>query len=192
MMFTADIDFLENSMFSIGTPLGNRGSAITTATYAAPRRSFSWSDFASAAAGFRPAIQGDRLHLSGSANFERRESGWVAVDVKFAYEHDSTKRAAGRTDSESKTENAHVAYMKSDLRNLITAQEAYFSDHSSTYAPSVDVLGRAYRASTGVTIVIGNMSANVWTATANHRETKTTCTISLGGTASNEGAPVCR
>ena len=33
-------------------------------------------------------------------------------------------------------EKAYVASMKSDLRNLVTAQEAYFSDNNSTYASS--------------------------------------------------------
>src|SRR5215207_365439 len=31
-------------------------------------------------------------------------------------------------------EKAYYAAMKSDLRNLVTAQEAYFSDHQNLYA----------------------------------------------------------
>ena len=38
-------------------------------------------------------------------------------------------------------EKAYVASMKSDLRNLITAQEAYFSDFNSTYAASTGAMG---------------------------------------------------
>ena len=37
-------------------------------------------------------------------------------------------------------EKAYVAAMKSDLRNLITAQEAYFSDYNSTYAASTGAM----------------------------------------------------
>ena len=34
-------------------------------------------------------------------------------------------------------EKAYVASMKADLRNLITAQEAYFSDTNANYAASI-------------------------------------------------------
>ena len=47
-------------------------------------------------------------------------------------------------------EKAYVASMKSDLRNLITAQEAYFSDNNSNYAASIAAMGTNYRASSGV------------------------------------------
>ena len=45
------------------------------------------------------------------------------------------------------------AKVRSDLRNIMTAQEAYFSDHS-TYAKSLSDLGDFYKASKGVTIVV--------------------------------------
>ena len=45
-------------------------------------------------------------------------------------------------------EKAYVASMKSDLRNLITAQEAYFSDNNSKYAQSTTNLGTNYKPST--------------------------------------------
>ena len=89
-------------------------------------------------------------------------------------------------------EKAYLASMKSDLRNLITAQEAYFSDNSSSYASSTTVLGTAYKASTGVSVTLGSVSATGWKATATHGSTAKTCTISLGGGATNEGEPVCQ
>ncbi|HVZ49051.1 MAG TPA: prepilin-type N-terminal cleavage/methylation domain-containing protein, partial [Gemmatimonadaceae bacterium] len=46
-------------------------------------------------------------------------------------------------------EKAYIASMKSDLRNLITAQEAYFSDNNSTYASSTTALGTSYKSSSG-------------------------------------------
>ena len=87
-------------------------------------------------------------------------------------------------------EKAYLASMKSDLRNLITAQEAYFSDNNGSYASSTTALGTAYRASTGVSVSIGGVSATGWAATATHASTAKTCTISLGGSATNEGEPV--
>ena len=42
-------------------------------------------------------------------------------------------------------EKAYVASMKSDLRNLITAQEAYFSDNNSVYAATTTAMERERR-----------------------------------------------
>lgn len=90
-------------------------------------------------------------------------------------------------------EKAYVASMKSDLRNLITAEEAYFSDNNSSYATTTGTsgLGTNYRASSGVTVTIGTVTATGWAATAGHNSTAKTCSISVGGTATNEGEPVC-
>src|SRR5659263_431553 len=50
-------------------------------------------------------------------------------------------------------EKAYVASMKSDLRNLVTAQEAYCSDHNSFYATSIATdMATSYRSSSGVTV----------------------------------------
>ena len=89
-------------------------------------------------------------------------------------------------------EKAYVASMKSDLRNLITAQEAYFADNNSTYAASTGAMGTNYRASSGVTVTINSSTATGWTASATHASTLKTCNISLGGGATNEGEPVCQ
>lgn len=87
-------------------------------------------------------------------------------------------------------EKAYVASMKSDLRNLVTAEEAYFSDNNSTYGLIAD-LGTNYRASSGVTVVVAGITNTGWGATAAHASTAKTCAITVGGTATNEGEPVC-
>ena len=89
-------------------------------------------------------------------------------------------------------EKAYVASMKSDLRNLVTAQEAYFADNNSNYAASTGAMGTNYRASSGVTVTINSSTATGWTAKATHASTLKTCNISLGGGATNEGEPVCQ
>ncbi|HLA91583.1 MAG TPA: prepilin-type N-terminal cleavage/methylation domain-containing protein [Gemmatimonadaceae bacterium] len=89
-------------------------------------------------------------------------------------------------------EKAYIASMKSDLRNLVTAQEAYFSDNNSTYASSTGTLGTNYKASSGVTVTIGGVTATGWSASATHNSTTKTCAISLGGGATNEGEPICQ
>ena len=88
-------------------------------------------------------------------------------------------------------EKAYIASMKSDLRNLITAQEAYFSDNNSTYASSTTALGTAYKASSGVTVTIGTVTNTGWSATSSHNSTTKTCSISVGGASTNEGVPSC-
>ena len=71
-------------------------------------------------------------------------------------------------------EKAYIASMKSDLRNLITAQEAYFSDNSSTYAGSIAAMGTTYRASSGVTVTLGTVTTTGWDATSSHASTAKT------------------
>ncbi len=63
-------------------------------------------------------------------------------------------------------EKAYVAAMKSDLRNLVTAQEAYFSDYNSNYASSISDMGTSYKASSGVTVTMGTVTNTGWSATS--------------------------
>ena len=79
-------------------------------------------------------------------------------------------------------EKAYVASMKSDLRNLVTAQEAYFADHNSAYAPSIGAMGTAYYPTTGVTVTMGTVTQTGWDASATHTSTTRTCSIAVGGT----------
>lgn len=88
-------------------------------------------------------------------------------------------------------DKAYIASMKSDLRNLVTAQEAYYHDNSSTYAGSTTILGTNYRSSSGVTVTLGTVTGSSWDATAAHSASVRTCSIKIGGTATSEGEPVC-
>ena len=89
-------------------------------------------------------------------------------------------------------EKAFIASMKSDLRNLVGAQEAYFTDNNSTYASSTAALGTTYHGSPGVDVLIGSVTASGWAATATHGSTAKTCTISYGGGSTTDGAPLCQ
>jgi hypothetical protein len=74
-------------------------------------------------------------------------------------------------------EKAYIAAMKSDLRNLVTAQESFFADHH-TFAPSLETLGpSSYQTSVGVTVVIDSGAADGWVATATHAKTRYRCGI---------------
>ena len=89
-------------------------------------------------------------------------------------------------------EKAYVASMKTDLRKLITAQEAYFSDNNSTYAASIAAMGTNYQSSSGVKVTLGGITNTGWAATATHMQTAKTCTITLGGGSTVEGTPTCQ
>ena len=86
-------------------------------------------------------------------------------------------------------EKAYIAAMKSDLRNMVTAQESYFADNV-TYTTS---LGTTYNASAGVAVTIGSVTGTGWAATATHNGTAKTCTIMVGAAAGGgtEGEPKC-
>ena len=88
-------------------------------------------------------------------------------------------------------EKAYVASMKSDLRNLVTAQEAYFSDYNATYAAGTANLGTNYKPSSGITVTISNATGTGWKATAKSASTAKTCAISLGSGTTDEGDPLC-
>jgi len=89
-------------------------------------------------------------------------------------------------------EKAYIASMKSDLRNLVTAQEAYFSDNNSTYAGSTTAMGTNFQSSSGVTITINSSTNTGWKASASQNSTTKTCTLTLGGGATTDGVPICQ
>ena len=91
-------------------------------------------------------------------------------------------------------EKAYIASMKSDLRNLVTAQEAYFADNV-TYATTTSNL--QYNSSAGVTVTVAGATGTGWSATATHNATTKTCGIFVGAATApisgqTEGTPVCQ
>ena len=88
-------------------------------------------------------------------------------------------------------EKAYIAAMKSDLRNLVTAEESYFSDFV-TYTTD---LSTRYQISAGVTVTINSPTGTGWSATATHNGTSKTCQIYVGAAViagQNEGEPKCQ
>ncbi|HXC24679.1 MAG TPA: prepilin-type N-terminal cleavage/methylation domain-containing protein [Gemmatimonadaceae bacterium] len=108
-------------------------------------------------------------------------------------------------------QNAYLATVKTDLRNLATAQEGYASSHNGAYMPTGSATnplaggGTAYNnylPSAGVTVTITNVGAG-WSATAVHASIPSTgypggqskCAIYVNTTAvapaNNEGTSAC-
>ena len=91
-------------------------------------------------------------------------------------------------------EKTYVAAMKSDLRNLATAQEAFFYD-SAYYTANLTALSR-YAATTGVTVTVNEATPAGWSATTTHGQTPRECYLFSGGaapvgTATVEGRITC-
>ena len=77
----------------------------------------------------------------------------------------------------STKEKAYLATMKSDLRNLATAEESYFNDNNGKYG---DITQVGVKGSAGVTLVITPNSGQGWSAKATHASTTKQCAIYLG------------
>lgn len=107
-------------------------------------------------------------------------------------------------------QKAIVASMKSDLRNLVTAQEAFFSDnndYAGSHNPLTQTNGTAgagvlvFSPSTGNVVTITYVDAAGWSATATNPAVTTspqTCGVFTGPVANSpdpavtqEGAPAC-
>ena len=84
---------------------------------------------------------------------------------------------------------------KSDLRNLVTAEEAYFAD-SVKYSATIGAGGVIFTQSTGNTAPVVNTTADGWTANITNVNTTKTCSIYIGSTslapANKEGEPKCQ
>ena len=87
---------------------------------------------------------------------------------------------------------APVAAMKSDLRMLVVAEEAFYAD-SARYTSRVD--GLEFRPSEGNTLLSLQLTEDGWTARIGHANTPTICTIYVGSTpllpATKEAVPTC-
>ena len=104
-------------------------------------------------------------------------------------------------------EKAYIAAMKSDLRNLATAQENYFNEQTpATYGvPAAGAAGltdpttgdNVWMPSSGVLVLGGTADATGWDAEVERPGTTQTCTMwvgRIGGAhaGSNEGEPTCQ
>ena len=104
----------------------------------------------------------------------------------------------------STKQKAYTASMKTDLRNLVTAQEAYFSDNT-TYAGTIAAMSTSFHVSAGNTVADPAASATGWSTTVTNTYVPATasghiCAVWVGGATSApggvsadtvEGAPAC-
>lgn len=91
---------------------------------------------------------------------------------------------------------AQQSEMISDLRNLVTAQEAFFADSSTYYNGAIPATGFPITPSTGVTLALQNVTGSGWGATATHIASSKTCAVYFGtggplAPATSEGVVMC-
>lgn len=94
-----------------------------------------------------------------------------------------------------KAEPDPVESMKSDLRDLLVAEEAFFAD-SVKYSSKIGPGGVNLRLREGNILLSLQLSADGWAARIGHANTQTVCAIYVGSTplppATKEGNPACR
>jgi len=93
-------------------------------------------------------------------------------------------------------ERAMIAAMKSDLHNLMLAQEAVYSNGLNYYNGPVPDPSFLFNVSQSITITLVNVTSGGWGATATHSGTSRTCSIYVGtggpvAPATVEGDPAC-
>jgi len=91
-------------------------------------------------------------------------------------------------------EKTFVTAMKSDLRNLATAEESYYYDYS-VYSPLVNQLP-VFNPTAGVTVTISEASMGGWSGSATSTGTVRQCYLFVGsaapvGVATQEGQVAC-
>ncbi len=95
----------------------------------------------------------------------------------------------------SMKDRARVASMVSDLRNLTTAEESYFHDHSA-YAPSAGVMSPVFDPSAGNTLKIVEATGSGWSAQISNGASSMNCALFFNVTpvapATKDGVIICK
>lgn len=90
----------------------------------------------------------------------------------------------------STKEKSFMASMKSDLRNLVTAQEGYLAEQLTYYGGAVPAAAFSYRPTSGGAVTIVSATTSGWQATATFTGTAKTCAIFYGTAATLAPAAV--
>lgn len=109
----------------------------------------------------------------------KRRSGFTLIELLIVVVIIGVLAAIAVPKFQNTKGKANLAALKSDLRNLATAQEAYFYQHT-TYTTSLVALN--LQASPGVTFTFGTTNAAGWSARVTHPMAyPIQCALFIGG-----------
>jgi prepilin-type N-terminal cleavage/methylation domain-containing protein len=129
----------------------------------------------------------ERVPMRTTSTAAFRRSGFTLIELLIVVVIIGVLAAIAIPKFSNTKAKAYEASMKSDLRNLATAEEAYLSDWI-TYTPTLANLN--FLTSPGNTITIAAGTAAGWAATASNNATTVTCGIFVGtATAPIAGQP---
>lgn len=107
-----------------------------------------------------------------------RKSGFTLIELLIVVVIIGILAAIAIPKFSSTKGQAFLAAMRSDLRNLATAEEGYYYSNNA-YSSNLSQLN--YISSTGVTIVVPEATAGGWSASATHLSMGAeTCTVYFG------------
>jgi prepilin-type N-terminal cleavage/methylation domain-containing protein len=91
---------------------------------------------------------------------------------------------------------AYIATMKSDLKNLASAQESYYYDNAVYYNGGIPNVALLFSPTVNVTITMVSGDVSGWSATSAYAGIANTCAIYVGTAAAPapatvEGSPAC-
>jgi type II secretion system protein G len=118
----------------------------------------------------------------------RRRAGFTLIELLIVVVIIGILAAIAIPKFSTTKEKAYVTAMKSDLRNLATAMEAYSAD-AMVYTSNVALLGITATNGVSTPTVTVNADNQGWTGTVTHQATSITCTIYVGSDATAAGVP---
>ena len=136
------------------------------------------------------------MQTIGSTFGARHQNGFTLIEVLIVTVIIGILAAIAIPKFSRSKEKAYMAAMKSDLRNLITAQEEYFADNT-TYTTDKSAAALNFTESAGVTVTIAVTAGPPigYSGTSVHTATAETCAIFINtaavAPAINEGEPKC-
>ena len=111
---------------------------------------------------------------------QRAERGFTLIELLIVVVIIGILAAVAIPKFAATKEQAYVADMKSDLRNLATAQEAYAGDYTAYYGGALPSSVLVYSPSQGINVSITDASVGGWAAVASTPFTSRTCALFTG------------